>query len=310
MILETSWIDDLTREEYAGYLEASSILTLLWEQIEQADDLVEWEDDNCTEPLERLGNVSGRAFMILNNKKLRFSNTHPGARAIIAQLRLLLRGRSSWLHRKVRSRILLDRCGVKAEWTDNSWHYAAIYGRRLRCFLQHMSEDDPDFKINRGLFQLFRALNDFNRSAESDKSTKRILIKFFSQVERACLLFSVSSADLKCWTERACDKLSVETLGESFQSLYRHQRDRVTAFSELLEPFGDMRAQTKKYLTEPDTFNEDPFRRVLDNLDHAGVLLSRSDIAFAEGCLELLESEHLPLARGVISDMRLLNAAL
>ena len=120
MILETSWIDDLTRKEYAGYLEASSILTLLWEQIEQADDLVEWEDDNCTEPLERLGNVSGRAFMILNNKKLRFSNTHPGAKAIIAQLRLLLRGRSSWLHRKVRSRLLLDRCGVKAEWPDNS----------------------------------------------------------------------------------------------------------------------------------------------------------------------------------------------
>ena len=47
MILETSWIDDLTREEYVDYLEATSLLTLMWGQIEQADDLVEWEEEDC-----------------------------------------------------------------------------------------------------------------------------------------------------------------------------------------------------------------------------------------------------------------------
>ena len=176
--------------------------------------------------------------------------------------------------------------------------------------MQHTSEDDPDFKINRGLYQLYRALHELIRSINSERPKRQMYFRFLNQAERAALAFSVSNADLKYWAERACEKLSMRTSGEHYQTLYRDQLARVGAFSDFLETFKDIKDQTQRYLVNPNEFKNDPFALLLENLDGAVVKLSKADIGFAETCLDLVESDDRPFARKVTSNMRHLNAAL
>ena len=170
-----------------------------------------------------------------------------------------------------------------------------ILEQRLRSVLQHLSEDDVDYKIYRGVAQLFRLMSEgFKLFQESNYSIETIdfVCQEIEKIKSNC---RISDADLQDWSERSFDKLIIAEnfySGVPARSAYKELLgNRVIAFKQFLNTIEEVISSLGFILKGQNDLTVDPSKFIEEKIDFSVDNMLMHDIAYASGCLQMTGSK-------------------